>query len=83
MPRQQDLIDFPRGEQEDFKVVLLRWHLDANDYEVTALEADPEAPTFMPPPQPDHRHIANDKTTMPVNFTREELFVPTISDPLS
>jgi hypothetical protein len=41
MPRQQDLIDFPRDEQEDFKVVLLRWHLDANDFEVTALEADP------------------------------------------
>ena len=42
MPRQQDLIDFPRDEQEDFKI-LLRWHLDANDFEVTALAADPPA----------------------------------------
>jgi hypothetical protein len=47
------------------------------------LAVDPEAPTFMPPPQPDHREIAKDKNTMLVNFTREELFVPTISDPLS
>jgi hypothetical protein len=47
------------------------------------LAVDPEAPTFMPPPQPDHREIAKDKTTMLVNFTREELFFPTISDPLS
>jgi hypothetical protein len=43
----------------------------------------PEAPTFMPPPQPDHKHIANDKTTMPVNFTREDFFNPSISAPLS
>jgi hypothetical protein len=43
MPRKQELIDFPRNEQDDFKVVLLRWHQDANDFEVTALEADPPA----------------------------------------
>ena len=33
MPRQQDLIDFPPGEQDDFKAALRRWHLDANDFE--------------------------------------------------
>ena len=43
MPRQQDLIDFPRGEQDDFKAALHRWHLDANDFEVTALVADAPA----------------------------------------
>src|SRR6266550_738499 len=48
----------------------------------TPLDVAPEAPTFMPPPQPDHRHIANDKTTMPVNFTREDCFDPSISVPL-
>jgi len=49
----------------------------------TPFEVDPEVPTFMPPPQPDHRPIANDKTPMPVNFPREEFFDLTISDPLS
>jgi hypothetical protein len=46
-------------------------------------EVEVEAPTFMPPPQPDHRETAKDKTTTPRNRTREELFIPSISDPLS
>ena len=46
-------------------------------------EVEVEPPTFMPPPQPDHRETAKDKTTTPRNCTQEELFVPSISDPLS
>jgi len=37
----------------------------------------------MPPPQADHKEIAQDKNTRLANFTREELFVTSISDPLS
>jgi hypothetical protein len=44
----------------------------------TTFEVDFDPPTFMPPPQPDHREIANNK--MPVSFTREDFLVPTISE---
>jgi hypothetical protein len=37
----------------------------------------------MPPPQPVHKEIANNKAIVLANFTREDLFAPTISDPLS
>ena len=43
MSRTQTLIEFPGDEQTDFAVTLHRWHLDANDFEVTAVEEDPPA----------------------------------------
>ena len=42
-----------------------------------------EPPTFMPPPQPDHRVIAKDKTSALANLMREGVAIPIISDPLS
>src|SRR5882724_7014871 len=46
----------------------------------TPFEVDSDAPTFMPPPQPDHRESANNKMTMLLNFTREDFLDPTISE---
>jgi len=40
-----------------------------------------EPPTFMPPPQPDHRAIAKAKTTALANLVRKDFAVPIISDP--
>jgi hypothetical protein len=40
-----------------------------------------EPPTFMPPPQPDHRAIAKDKTSVLANLVREDVAIPLISDP--
>ena len=42
-----------------------------------------EPPTFMPPPQPDHRAITKDKTSALANLVREDVAIPIISDPLS
>ena len=41
MVRKRELFEFPTDEQDDFKATLLRWRLDAGDFEVTALEQDP------------------------------------------
>jgi hypothetical protein len=49
----------------------------------TPLEVAPDAAAFMPPPQADPRQVAIPKSTMPVNLTRKDVFVATISDPLS
>ena len=43
MSRNQGLIEFPDDEQTDFAVTLHRWRLEANDFEVTAVEEDPPA----------------------------------------
>lgn len=41
MARNRKLSEFPMDEQDDFKATLLRWRLDAGEFEVTALEQDP------------------------------------------
>src|SRR5713101_2253553 len=71
---------FPVTEAENWMVSPARMVLLVGVI-FTPFEVAPEAPTLMPPPQPDHTQIANDKTRMPVNFTREDFFNPTISAP--
>jgi len=43
MQRAQDFAEFPADERDDFKSILLRWRLDAGDFEVSALEDVPVA----------------------------------------